>query len=619
MPVTPAPTKGETAEAQVAVFDSVYGVPRCFAEGTSCDSAGLLVGRGTMTNGTETNFSNTNKYGNTCIDGNSGEYQVDESIDQITVTAGDVDDQGTPIPSGDFITEGGRAYISVKVWCWSGFTSDTADIYHTSDASSPDWQLLDSVTCPDAGAQTIVRAFDVPSGASQAVRVNFRFSGSESTCSNGSWDDHDDLMFPVKANPNGPPPTPAPGGPSGPQIALYDAGFGVPKCSHGSSCDSGDLLNGRGEMTNGNELNRPNTLNALCTDGNIGTYGTDESINRIVVTRADGGDGDLTEGDTVTLSAYVHCWSNPTNDYIDFYYASDATNPVWTQIGVRETCQNGGNNILSANFTLPQGSLQAVRANFMYSSGTPGSPGTNKCVTGSYDDTDDMVISVKPSVAAASIAAFSSSTIPRDDVQGSIIYMEKNVVTAAPTSAPTASPTSFPTAAPTSSPTVAPTSSPTSSPTNPPTSLEVSSKTLVCGRGDIPDKPCAEGLTKTASVDEVHEIRCCRDCDGIDCDRPWRRKCSTFDSDLYALSKIDGVCKRGTFTEAQQECEISGGRLCTPREMENSCAKGTGCNFDKELVWTCGNPGYECTTNEQCCGSCEGNVCVGGGASGLFA
>ena len=189
MPVTPAPTSGDTAEARVAVFDSDYGVPKCTEEGTSCDSGSLLNGRGTITNGSETNLSNTNKYGNTCIDGNSGAYHVDESIDQITVTAGDVDDQG-PIPSGDFITEGGRAYVSVKVWCWSTFTSDTLDIYLASDPSMPDMQLLDSVTCPGPGAQTIVRAFDVPSGTNQAmIRANFRYGGSESTCSNGNWDD----------------------------------------------------------------------------------------------------------------------------------------------------------------------------------------------------------------------------------------------------------------------------------------------------------------------------------------------------------------------------------------------------------------------------------------------
>ncbi len=441
----------------------------------------------------------------------------------------------------------------------------------------------------------------------------------------------DDIMFPVKANPNGPAPTPSPvappSGPSGPQIALYDAGFGAPKCSHGSSCDSVDLLNGRGTMTNGNEPNQPNTLNA-CTDGNSGTYESDESINRIVVTREDGGDGDFAEGDEVTISATVWCYGSGTSDYIDFYYASDASSPSWTQIDAPQQCQSGGANTFTASFTLPQGSIQAVRAIFMYStSGSPKTPNENSCVTGNWDDHDDMVISVKPSIAEASIAAFSSSTIPRDDEQGDIVMMEKNVATGAPTSAPTASPTSFPTSSPTSSPTDAPTSSPTSSPTspptssptNPPTSLEVSSKTLVCGRGDIPDKPCEEGLTKTASVDAVHEIRCCRDCDGINCSRPWKRKCKNFDSDLYALSKINGVCRRGTFAEAQQYCEISGGRLCTPREIENSCAKGTGCNFDRELVWTCGNPGYECTTDAECCGTCVNNACVGEGVTGLFA
>ena len=43
-------------------------------------------------------------------------------------------------------------------------------------------------------------------------------------------------------------------------------------------------------------------------------------------------------------------------------------------------------------------------------------------------------------------------------------------------------------------------------------SLVSSSKTLVCGRGDIDDKPCAEGLKGTAPIDEMHEVRCCRDC-----------------------------------------------------------------------------------------------------------
>ena len=395
--------------------------------GSSCDSLGLLNGRGTITNGTEPNLSNTNKNGLVCNDGNSGAYHSDESIDQITVTAGDLDAEGNPLPSGDFIVEGGRAFVTVKVWCWGTGASDTADIFLTSEASSPDWQPLASITCPGGGEQTIKHAFDVPSGTNQSIRVNFRYSGSPSTCSNGSYDDHDDLIFTVKANPNDgtPPPTPSPtptptGGPSGPQTAAYDSGLGAPKCSHGSSCDSVGLLNGRGAIENGNEPNQPNTLNA-CTDGNSGSYHSDESIDNIVVTRADGGDGDLTEGDEVTITATVWCWSAGTNDYIDFYYASNANSPVWNQIGARQTCPGGQAQTVSSNFVLPSGGLQAVRVNLMYGSGTPG---TNKCTTGGFDDTDDLVISVKPNAEAASMAA---SSTKHDDVQGLIVDAVKNV------------------------------------------------------------------------------------------------------------------------------------------------------------------------------------------------
>eukprot|EP00985_Skeletonema_marinoi_P016456 scaffold8866_cov150-Skeletonema_marinoi.AAC.1 len=379
-----------------------------------------------MTSGNEPNLSNTNRNGAACTDGNSGSYQIDESIEQITVTAGDII-SGTPVPSGDFIVEGGRAYVTVKLWCWNTGASDTADIFLTQDASSPDWQLLASIPCPGGGEQTITQAFDVDKGTDQSVRVNFRYNGSASTCSNGSYDDHDDLIFTVKEDLNAtPPPTPAPtqpptpmptnDGPSGPQTASYDAALGVPKCSYGLSCDSVGLLNGRGTMNNGVEPNRPNTLNA-CTDGGSGSYHGDESIDRIVVTRASGGDGDLTEGDLVTISATVWCWDTGSNDFIDFYYASDASNPVWNQIETRQQCPGGGAQTLTASFALPQGALQAVRANFMYGSGDSG---VNSCTSGSYDDTDDLVISVKPNptVQGVSEAAFPSK---HDDVQGAII------------------------------------------------------------------------------------------------------------------------------------------------------------------------------------------------------
>jgi len=454
--VTPAPSSGDGAVAQEAVFDSEYGVPRCVNTGSSCDSRALLNGRGTVTNGNELNLSNTNLKRAACTDGNSGSYQFDESIDQITVTAGDIE-SGTPVPSGDFIIEGGRAYVTVKLYCWSTGASDTADIYLTQDASSPDsgWQFLASIPCPGGGVQTITQAFDVLRGTNQSIRVNFRYNGSPSTCSSGGYDDHDDLIFTVKETPNvtlpptpaptqpptplptqpptpaptqlptpapTQPPTPAPT-PSGPQTAYYDATLGAPKCSHGLSCDSAGLLNGRGNMTDGVETNRPSNLNS-CTDGGSGTYHDDESIDRIIVTRVTGGDGDLTEGDEVTITASVWCWSTGSSSFIDFYYASDASNPVWNQIVPRERCPGGGQQTMTASVVLLQGSLQAVRANFMYGSGDPGE---NSCTSGNWDDTDDLVISVKPNLAAQGIFATPGKS-KHDDVQGqgAIVYVEKD-------------------------------------------------------------------------------------------------------------------------------------------------------------------------------------------------
>eukprot|EP00984_Skeletonema_dohrnii_P013233 scaffold5460_cov153-Skeletonema_dohrnii-CCMP3373.AAC.20 len=182
----------------------------------------------------------------------------------------------------------------------------------------------------------------------------------------------------------------------GPQTASYDESLGAPKCSIGSSCDSGTTLNGRGTILNGNEPNHPNTLNSCCcVDGNSGTYHDEESIDRIVVTRASGGesesDCELTEGDPVTITATVWCWEEGSNQYIDFYYASDALNPVWIKIGDRQPCPGGGLQNMTASYSLPQGSIQAVRANLMFGRADPG---VNSCTRGNFDDTDDLVITV---------------------------------------------------------------------------------------------------------------------------------------------------------------------------------------------------------------------------------
>ncbi|MEM7582585.1 MAG: reprolysin-like metallopeptidase, partial [Acidobacteriota bacterium] len=173
------------------------------------------------------------------------------------------------------------------------------------------------------------------------------------------------------------------GGGNGPQNAAYDSGLGTPACAvAGSSCDSLALLDGRDD--NGPEPNAPNTLDG-CADGSAGTYHSDESNDRIVVSALDG--ADMVEGATVRIDATVWAWTTPSEDTLDLYYAADATNPSWTLI-TSITPSTAGEQTLSAQYTLPAGTLQAVRAQFRYQS-------TNAaCSSGTYNDRDDLVFAV---------------------------------------------------------------------------------------------------------------------------------------------------------------------------------------------------------------------------------
>jgi hypothetical protein len=171
----------------------------------------------------------------------------------------------------------------------------------------------------------------------------------------------------------------------GPQTATYDATLRAPKCAvAGSSCDSGpSLLLGRN--TRGPEPNQPNTINSSCSDGNSGTFHSDESNDRIKVQTLDG--STLAAGKTVRIDATVWAWTTPSADHLDLYYAANAASPTWVFIGTL-TPTAAGAQTLSATYTLPAGSLQAVRAQFRYQ-GTP-----NACRTGAYNDHDDLVFAV---------------------------------------------------------------------------------------------------------------------------------------------------------------------------------------------------------------------------------
>ncbi len=173
---------------------------------------------------------------------------------------------------------------------------------------------------------------------------------------------------------------------SGGGTAVFDATLQAPKCAAvGNSCDTGASLV-LGRATLGPEPNQPNTIADSCADGTSGTFHSDESNDRLKVYTVDG--TDFAPGKQIRVEATVWAYSTYTSDYLDLYYAADANSPSWTLIGTQSPTAAGA-QVLTATYTLPSGgSLQAVRAAFRYT----GSAGS--CVSGSYNDRDDLVFAV---------------------------------------------------------------------------------------------------------------------------------------------------------------------------------------------------------------------------------
>jgi len=172
--------------AQTAVYNSTYKAPACTTVGTSCDSGpSLLLGRDHMSGGAEPNQPNT--INNSCSDGTAGTFHSDESNDRIVVTS-----------SSGNLTHGQTATVSATVWAWSGYTSDHLDLYYTANVTSPSWVFIGTLNPTKAGAQTLSATYTLPTGSLQAVRAQFRYQGRASSCTSGSYNDHDDLVFAVQ-------------------------------------------------------------------------------------------------------------------------------------------------------------------------------------------------------------------------------------------------------------------------------------------------------------------------------------------------------------------------------------------------------------------------------------
>jgi hypothetical protein len=186
--VTPA---GGGGGPQTAVYDATLKTPRCAVVGSSCDSgASLLLGRDAK--GPEPNQPNT--ISSSCADGTSGTFHSDESNDRLKVSTLD----GTDFAAGKTVR------IEAMVWAWTTPSADHLDLYYAANAASPSWTFIGTLTPTAADAQVLSATYTLPTGAQQAVRAQFRYQGSASACTSGSYNDRDDLVFAVSTAP--PPP-----------------------------------------------------------------------------------------------------------------------------------------------------------------------------------------------------------------------------------------------------------------------------------------------------------------------------------------------------------------------------------------------------------------------------
>ncbi|MCY1078280.1 Ig-like domain-containing protein [Archangium lansingense] len=191
---TSAPITVEVRNPGSAQFDPVLKVPRCDAVEARCDTRTLVRGRATLR--PELNMPNTL---DGCLDGTSGYYQYDESIERVRV----IREDGTPLAAGK------RVRIEADVWVYIA-TSNLLDLYYTTSVSgAPVWTYLTTVKPTATGLQTLSADYVLPASGQQAIRAAFRNSGATTgPCQGGSKTDVDDLVFAVGAQePDSLPPT----------------------------------------------------------------------------------------------------------------------------------------------------------------------------------------------------------------------------------------------------------------------------------------------------------------------------------------------------------------------------------------------------------------------------
>lgn len=164
-----------------AVYDGLWGAPRCSGADAGCGSGEWLVGRGGV--GPEPHAPNT--LGHACADGEGGLHARDESLDGLRVFTED----------GEPLAPGKRVRVEASVWASTRPGTNRLDLYAAADARAPEWTYLTTLTPGRVGAQVLTATYVLPAGAWQALRGVFRYAGSVEPCPGGVFDDVDDLVF----------------------------------------------------------------------------------------------------------------------------------------------------------------------------------------------------------------------------------------------------------------------------------------------------------------------------------------------------------------------------------------------------------------------------------------
>ena len=195
--------------------------PMCADKSSGCVSgSSLLKGSGANIEPNQGSDQNSNTIDN-CRDGTESTYGTDESIEWLNVLSVNPDtDEYWDRP----LRVGGRARIVAGLHTYlvnsDDPSNDFADLYYSTTIDPPNWVGIQTINpqrgeVDNEGYGTFESdSFSILEGTDQlmqAIRVNFRYQGTQSSCTGGSWADTDDLVFHVEPEvPATLPPSPSP-------------------------------------------------------------------------------------------------------------------------------------------------------------------------------------------------------------------------------------------------------------------------------------------------------------------------------------------------------------------------------------------------------------------------